>query len=123
MDKSAVSVYNDRLIQIESFSFSDSSVIEDLDFYLYTGTWGSGNNVGFAFDMPFYEYSLGCGNCVNTVAFSVSVNNSPYIYSSEVSAYSMQAQPDTGFMYSMAKDSTVVLNLQYYTNSSQPNQY
>ena len=60
---------------------------------------------------------------MNTAAYSVFVNNSPYVNADSASAYSLQAQPDTGFMYSMTKDSTVVLNLQYYTNASQPNQY
>jgi hypothetical protein len=32
----------------------------------------------------------------------------------------MAAQPETGFMYYMNKESTVVMLMSYYTNASQP---
>lgn len=127
MDKSSVKVYNDRLLMSETYDWSKIEVIptSDLQVYQYLGSWTGGTDVGFAFNMPLFEHSHHCGDCKNSTyqasgVFTITIQGFPYVYSPHNSTFNLGAQPESGYMYYMNKESTVILYLSYYTNASQP---
>lgn len=64
----SVKVYNDRLIQIETFDYYDTTQVPTsvLDVHEYRAAWNGGVDIGFTFNLPFSEQSLDCGDCTNT---------------------------------------------------------
>jgi len=73
--------------------------------------------------MPLTEYSLGCGDCTNTTVedeqlYKVTIQGRLYKHATTNSTFDLGAQPDSGFMYYMNKDSTMVMLLSNYTNAS-----
>lgn len=74
--------------------------------------------------MPFTEYSMGCGDCTNTTTedegkYRITIQTRWWQHSTTNSTFDMAAQPDTGFMYYMNKESTMVMLLSNYTNPDQ----
>lgn len=65
MNTDSVTVYDDRLININTYNYEKTSQLSPtvLDIQQYLGEWSGGLDVGFTFNMPFYEHSLGCGDC------------------------------------------------------------
>lgn len=68
MTHDSVSVYNDRLIYTNTYDYEDTTQVPTtvLDIQNYQGQWSGGLDVGFTFNLPFFEHSVGCGDCTNT---------------------------------------------------------
>jgi len=93
----------------------------------YNGEWTGGVDVGFTFNMPFFEQSLNCGDCSQTSqeqagTFKLQLQGKDYTHATSNSEFNIGVQPDTGFMQTMNKESTTVMLLSYFANSSQPMQ-
>ena len=68
MDKSPVTIYNDRLLMLEEYQYSGTNPIptSEVQVQEYLGTWSGGTDLGFAYALPFFEHSHKCGDCSNT---------------------------------------------------------
>jgi len=94
-----------------------------LDIQKYQGEWVGGLDVGFAYNLPFVEHSLGCGDCTNTTKeqsgeFVIKIQGRNYKHLPDNATYDLGVQPDTGFTYYKNKESSMLLVLNYYTNST-----
>jgi len=121
-------MYNDRTIKIENYNYYSSFQVPTsvLNVQTFAGQWND-PDVGFTFNMPFFEESYQCGSCTNTTqedagSFAVKVQGKPYTWASENSAFDISVQPESGFVQSRNKLSTTVLLMQYYSNKTQPMQ-
>ena len=74
MDESAVTVYDDRLIYIDTYNYVSQTAVptSSLKINKYNGEWTGGLVAGFALNMPFTEHSYLCGDCVNTTVAQAS---------------------------------------------------
>ena len=68
MDESAVTVYDDRLIYIDTYNYAKQTTVPTSTLKLneYNGQWSGGLEAGFTFNMPLVEHSYLCGDCKNT---------------------------------------------------------
>jgi len=129
MNHDSVSVYNDRTISIAKYNYDKTTQVPTsvLNINNYKGEWTGGQDVGFTFNMPFYEHSYKCGDCTNTTRenqqeYELKVQGRQYTHASQNSSFDLGVQPDNGFMMNMNKESTMIMLLQYYSNKTQPMQ-
>lgn len=68
MNHDSVKVYSDRLIHTETYNYEKTTQVPTsvLEIQKYQGEWVGGLDVGFTYNLPFVEHSLGCGDCTNT---------------------------------------------------------
>lgn len=129
MNHDSIEVYNDRTISIAKYNYEKTTQMPTsvLNINNYNGEWTGGQDVGFTFNMPFFEHSYKCGDCTNTTReneqqFELKIQGRQYKHATENSSFDIGVQPDTGFMEHMNKESTMIMLLSYFTNASQPMQ-
>jgi hypothetical protein len=127
MNHDPIQVYNDRTISVATYNYEQTNQVPTsvLNINNYNGEWSGGQDVGFTYNMPFFEHSYKCGDCTNTTReneqkYELKVQGRQYVHASENSTFDIGVQPENGFMEHMNKESTMIMLLQYFTNTSQP---
>ena len=62
MNQSDVKVYDDRAINIDTYTYVRQASVptSDLKLNTYNGVWQGGVEAGFTYNMPFVEHSYQC---------------------------------------------------------------
>ena len=101
-------VYDSRNIKVMSYTHDDTTDVDDLRLEKFKAT-NHGGDVGFAYNLPLYSEARNCYGCqVNPEELrNVKLDNQEYVQATKDSDNYILVQPNSGYLYSSKKTSTV----------------